>query len=84
MENTEIKVPLRDFQMMLLSAFRYSLGRKTYMSGVCVEWLEKYWDRMPKQYKEQIRNDIAHAIKHGLAGSDCDVAEWKKLLEKEK
>lgn len=81
--NNIIEVPKRDFEMMLLSAFRYSLGRTTYMSGVCVEWLTKYWDIMPYNYKEQIHRDITHAIEVGMAGHDCDIAEWKKLLKLE-
>lgn len=74
-------IPTRYLQMMLLSAFRYSLGRTTYMSSVCVEWLTKWWDILPEDYKRQIHNDINHAITHNMAGDDCDVAEWKKLLE---
>jgi len=83
MENNTVAVPIRDFQMMLLSAFRYSLGRETYMSGVCAEWLAKYWNILPYNYKEQVHFDIKHAVEHGLAGSDCDIREWVKLLKLE-
>lgn len=76
-----VEVPLRDFQMIMLSNFRYALGRQTYYVGVTVEYLIKWWDKMPTGYKEQIHNDIKHAIEHGMAGHDCDVAEWERLLE---
>ena len=76
-----VEVPLRDFQMIMLSNFRYALGIQTYYVGVTVEYLIKWWDKMPTGYKEQIHNDIKHAIEHSMAGHDCDVAEWKKLLE---
>lgn len=78
------QIPKRDLQMMLLSAFRYSLGRTTYMSSVCVEWLTKWWDILPENYKRQIHNDITRAIELKIAGDDCDIAEWKKLLELKK
>jgi hypothetical protein len=75
------QVPTRDLQMMLLSAFRYSLGRTTYMSSVCVEWLTKWWGILPEDYKRQIHDDINRAIKLKIAGNECDIIEWKKLLE---
>jgi hypothetical protein len=75
------QISTRDLQMILLSAFRYSLGRTTYMSNVCVEWLIKWWDILPEDYKRQIHDDINHAIKFNMAGHECDVEQWKKLLE---
>ena len=75
-----VTVNKRDLQGMLLSAFRYSLGRTTYITSECDKWLIKHWDDMPEGYKIQINGDIRNAIDRGHAGHDCDVATWKKIL----
>ena len=75
-----IEVPIRDFNIMLLSTFRYSLGSKTYMPGLTREYLEKWWDVIPEGFRKQIHSDITHAIENGLAGHECDIKEWKKVL----
>jgi hypothetical protein len=76
-----IGIPEQTLAHLLLCSFRYSLGRKTYITGMCREWLETYWKHMPNQYREQIRDDIRHAIEHDLAGHACDVSEWKRVLD---
>lgn len=75
-----VEVPLRDFQVMLLCWFRYSLGRATYMPSYCCEYLKKHWDILPYDYKRQIHNDINHAIEQDMAGHDCDKSTWKEML----
>ena len=65
---------------LLLCSFRYSLGRQTYITGSCREWLESYWHLMPRGWQEQIHRDIEHAIEHDLAGHACDVEQWRKVL----
>jgi hypothetical protein len=72
-----------DIPQMLLCAFRYSLGRKTYIVGNCCEWLERYWTLLPVGWRSQIHGDIKRAIEHNDAGMDCDVAEWRKVLQLE-
>lgn len=76
-----VKVPICDFQVMLLCWFRYSLGRRTYMPSYCIKWLKKHWDILPYDYKRQIHSDINHAIEHDMAGADCDIAIWKEMLK---
>jgi len=65
---------------ILLSAFRYCLGRRTYVTSDCVEWLTKYWDDV-YWWHEQIHRDIKRAIEQNIAGDDCDIAVWKNILE---
>lgn len=72
-----VEVPSRDFQVMLLCWFRYSLGRQTYMPSYCCEYLKKHWDILPYDYKRQIHDDINNAIEHDMAGHACDVSTWK-------
>jgi hypothetical protein len=75
-----IEVPTRDFQVMLLCWFRYSLGRRTYMPSYCCEYLKKFWELLPFDYKRQIHGDINHAVEHDMAGDKCDIDTWKELL----
>lgn len=70
-----------DLQIMLLSTFRYSLGRKTYMSEVCADFLTKWWHVLPESHRQMIQDEIRHGIRIGNAGSDCDVAAWERVLE---
>ena len=64
---------------LLLCSFRYSLGRMTYVTGSCREWLETYWQLLPHGWQEQIHRDIDHAIERGAAGHACDVEQWRKV-----
>lgn len=75
-----ILVNRRTLASALLCAFRYSLGRMTYITGDCAEWLEDYWHIMPEEWRKQIHRDIREAIDNGLAGHQCDVDAWQRVL----
>lgn len=64
----------------LLLEFKYALGRRTYIVGMVVDELVKNWHNISTHDKNQIHDDIKHAIEHSLAGDTCDVAEWTRLL----
>lgn len=82
MKDFEIVVTKQDLAGWLLCFFRYSLGRHTYITGVCVDDLIKYWDVMPTGYRGQIIRDLEHYFKHGLEGEhSCDIDSWRELLE---
>lgn len=66
---------------LLLCSFRYSLGRMTYIVSDCVEWLRRYWHLLPENWQQQIHEDIKKAIEQGMAGHQCDIESWKKVLE---
>jgi len=68
-------------QTILLCAFRYALGRKTYIASELVEFLIEDWDIFEGWTHKQIQDDISHAIEYAIAGDSCDVFEWKKILE---
>jgi hypothetical protein len=69
----------RDLAQMLLCTFRYSLGRRTYITAMCRLWLEMYWPLMARWHR-QIHKEIERAIELGTAGMQCDVEEWQKIL----
>jgi hypothetical protein len=75
-----IEVPERELAHMLLGAFRYSLGRATYITSYTADWLIKYWAILPSQWQRQIQDDISNAIERDRAGMSCDLAEWRRVL----
>ena len=67
-------------QDFLFLAFRYALGRKTYVVSMVVDELIKQWPNLNDANKSKIKTEIEQAIYEDLAGWDCDVVEWKKIL----
>jgi len=71
----------KDLNTLLLCAFRYALGRATYVTKEVADLLYKYGDDMPEFYLVQIMKDIDHAIEHDIAGHECDQLEWKWIRD---
>lgn len=65
---------------ILFLAFRYCLGRRTYVVHDMVETLIDKWEQLSDRYKFLIQKEIKQAIEDDMAGMDMDVAEWKKVL----
>lgn len=61
-------------------AFRYALGRKTYAVSDVAEYLKEHWDEFDVYTQQLIHKEINEAIEEGMAGMDCDVAEWRTIL----
>lgn len=79
--STTIEIPKHIAKQWLLLSFRYSLGRKTYVTDECKDWLEEYWDLLPEGYQRQIHGDIQLAIEQDNAGMDMDIDSWKQVLK---
>ena len=78
--------------LMAIAAFRYCLGRMTYVVPACAEWLEREWPRLPQRDRAVISRELAEAIEedaqaraygkeYSPLGHDCDRAAWVKLAE---
>jgi len=78
--------------LMAIAAFRYCLGRMTYIVPACAEWLEREWPRFPKRDRAVISRELSEAIEedaqaradgkeYSPLGNDCDRAAWVKLAE---
>ena len=76
--------------MMSVAAFRYCLGRKTYIAGTCADWLIDQWDNIGEANREIIQRELeAEFTADDLArsageqnrplGMDCDRHEWEKV-----
>ena len=71
-----------DLEMfVIIAAFRYSLGRRTYAVRIMTEFLKKNWANIPKTDRDLIQREIDEAIEKGCAGSPLiDVPEWEGVL----
>lgn len=74
-----------DLYTMLLSTVRYSLGRQTYITGVCRDLIERYAGLLTPPQRVVLRRDIADAMERhdalgGGLGMSCDVDAWRGAL----
>lgn len=76
--------------LMVLSAFRYCLGRMTYISGTCADWLVDKWAEIPPHAQALIRRELDAAFAQDdedratgtsfkALGWDCDRQAWDKV-----
>lgn len=73
-----------DNETILICAFRYALGRKTYIVSHVVEDIINNWDQLSDFFKEKVKKEIReHKEMFGNLGDDCDEEEWNKILNKE-
>ena len=63
--------------LIVVSAFRYALGRMTYVTGSTSEWLLRYWDRLSPPTQALIVREIQEAAARDGLGWDCDKQAWE-------
>lgn len=67
--------------ILLFCAFRYALGRQTYVVGTIADIIKANWKHMPQSRRDMFRKEIEEAIEKGYAGSvNIDVPEWLSIL----
>lgn len=75
-----IEVLTLDDQIILFCAFRYALGRRTYVSGVVSDRLISLNESLSQNEKDKYIREIKEAIDENSAGDDCDIKQWKKVM----
>ena len=65
-----------DDSVILLCAFRYALGRRTYVVDYVISCLQEHWHELSKSDKSIIIREIGAAIDR-----DCAMQQWKSLIE---
>lgn len=70
-----------DQDTLMFYAFRYVLGRMTYAVSDVVELIIRYKSIISENHKSLMIKEINEAIENGHAGMDCDISEWKNVLE---
>lgn len=66
---------------LILCAFRYCLGRRSYVVPDMALYLEKHWLDICPEYRKIIRKEIVSAIEKGCAGMDQDEETWVIMLK---
>ena len=73
-----------DDTLILLCAFRYALGRRTYIVSTVVDLVLHNWDNIPVHDKTLMKNEITeYKIMHGNIGDTMDEREWDKISVKD-
>lgn len=66
--------------IILSCAFRYALGRQTYVVGVVADELIRKYPDMPQDHRNRIASEIQdHQNEYGMAGSSFDNDDWNKV-----
>lgn len=83
MNKHKIKLDFSDCNqdILLFCAFRYALGRRTYVVGTIAGIIRENWNHMPISRRAMFKKEIREAVEKGWAGSELiDVPEWKSIL----
>jgi len=78
--------------LMASAAFRYCLGRQTYIVGACADWIISNWEKFPQNVKTLIEREVEEEFEkddkermHNAnatwlpLGHDCDRKEWERV-----
>lgn len=74
----EIQFNDRQLNYLYLRAIMYSLGRRTYITGVAKEWTEEY---LPLLNKETTQEVVKLIENHHNLGDQCDIDNWQIVKE---
>ena len=66
-----------DLSMILVSAERYALGRRTYIVNWTCEFIEDNLALLTDKDRQVMIRDLENPISYG---DECDEKKWKKLL----
>ena len=83
-ENNKIQVKSEtsDFSLTILCAFRYALGRMTYVTDVIPEFIENNIDDiLTKDINIMIKEIDEHRQWERGLGMECDERNWLRLRE---
>lgn len=70
-----------DFQTIIICAFRYCLGRTTYVTDEMANILQDNISKLTDNTKAVIIKDIQYSAENNRLGMNCDRVVWLKLLE---
>ena len=76
-----VLIPEKYQRDILIYAFRYTLGRATFAPHTIVEILRLRWDMISEADQRLYQREIIDAIRHDMAGMDCDKKAWLSILD---
>ena len=68
-----------DFEIVIMSAVRYALGRQTYVPYSVISFITPILDKLSDKTLYVLERDIAEASSYG--DEKIDKPEWMKFLE---
>ena len=73
----------QDERLVLICAFRYALGRRTYVSHSLVEEILANWDELPDHDKQLFKREIEEERRvNGKCGMEMDDQQWQRIIDK--
>lgn len=80
MNKIKEKMLTLDQEITLSCAFRYALGRMTYVTSSVTSELIRLESQLPQKFKSRIAKEIQeYQDEHGSAGMEMDNNEWNKV-----
>jgi hypothetical protein len=77
-------IKIKDKELLIMMAFRYALGGRTYAVSYIVGIILDNWDKFDDSRKEQFKREILeHERLYDNLGDDCDKQQWYKIVKKE-
>lgn len=73
---------VRDLQDMIISALRYALGRRTYITSETAEFIKRYPELIDKRVKGVMLKDLEDYFQKRESfkfDDECDFNTWKSL-----
>lgn len=70
-----------DHRLITLCAFRYGLGRKTYIVSQLIDWILHKWEEIPDDVRGLMVLEVNRALEKDAAGDECDRQMWKMFLD---
>ena len=68
-------------QFVVIAAFRYALGRRSYAVSLIAHWLIKNWNEIHINDQNIIIKEIQEALDGDCAGMEMDKQEWRYVLQ---
>lgn len=74
---------ITNFSTVIICAFRYALGRSSYVVNQIVTEIHNNWKYLREADQDLIVREIqAHKEKFGKIGHDIDEREWMTIVER--
>lgn len=66
-------------EIVLMCAFRYALGRQTYVVGEVAEYILQHSHILSAGTKDRIKREITEAEYENGLGAEMDAKQWHKV-----
>lgn len=68
-------------RLIAIAAFRYALGRASYIVSHVADWLIANRDQLTAHDRAMIVREIGEMAERDALGHDCDIRDWERVRE---